>query len=232
MIATAIIIFSAIVFLMTTLDILLSPKQKDAIQLRTLRLWNWIDDVKRLLPLHALRERGERLFKNKIVQDVAGFAFLLALLLFLFQGPRFETGLKFIGSLIAEAFFLAFSLGTMWLVLTSINFLLSAALWWDVLVRAFVICAAWWLWAYRFLPYLMPQVEYSLLYFAYLSLFGITIGAAVIPATVPILAAVLLSGLLTVSETLMRRLAEYPKGVILGVSGLAGAISGALKLFL
>jgi hypothetical protein len=204
--------------------------RRKPLQLRAVYLWHWIDETKRLLPLRVLRERGERLFASAIFKIATGVVFLLALLFVAVLGIlNFRFGPNILYQLATEALLLGLWFGTIYVVTKSIQSLLAATLWWHVVIRALMICAAWWLWAYHLLPFMMSEVLSAYQYLGYLVVFGVWIGVAIIPVAVPILAAVVLSGLLIVSEAFIHRLAEYPKGLILGVSGLAGALAAVLK---
>lgn len=170
------------------------------------------------------------MFASAIFKIATGVVFLLALLFVAVLGIlNFRFGPNILYQLATEALLLGLWFGTIYVVTKSIQSLLAATLWWHVVIRALMICAAWWLWAYHLLPFMMSEVLSAYQYLGYLVVFGVWIGVAVIPVAVPILAAVVLSGLLIVSEAFIHRLAEYPKGLILGVSGLAGALAAVLK---
>jgi hypothetical protein len=237
-------LFIAIAFILAFValgDLLLSGRQKQVISNRVIAVWNWLDDLKKMLVhrrwlLLFLTSRASlTLTTGSAIAVTLGFISYLSFVRLV--DPKFQK--LFLVSLPITAV-LAVSMGTtiIFLILGSktdiqriMGILTTLAL---ALLPGFLI-------NYDVLNIVSAPTFETKYFTLYDSVFGIAwycclylspfLLAFWAVAAGPLIFLYAMSVLLYLSELLIRRIAEYPKGPILGFGALCGGIAGLLKAF-
>jgi hypothetical protein len=211
-VSNVLVVLSIVVAVFGALDLLLSDFQKKALSNRSVVLWNWLDEAKRLPFLQLLRSKNTRYV-------LAGIGALIVGPLILQMGGDLQnkTALVAIGICILAIWMIPFTLAAR----STLGTLLRATL--------FLALAG--------LPLLFDPVQADP---DFKDLLGPNFGIAVATMflvlllwcviAVPLFLIYSAIAILYVSEFLARRVAEYPKGVILAASVLFGSIVAILKV--
>jgi len=206
----AVVIFGA-------LNFLLSNSQKQVLSETAVKLWNWLDEAKKLPLLQFLRQKNVRFV-------LAGFGFLVVCgyTLLLISGSSSTQYFEHIAAVI--------SVGVCGIGLWMIPFTLAAKSSIDTLVRAtlFLALACLPLTAFFAFTTQQPGVLIS-------DDFIVPLIATVVAfllwccIAVPLMLIYSAIAILYVFELLTRRVAEYPKGVLLACSLIFGSMAAILK---
>jgi hypothetical protein len=230
-ITSALLMMSVTVAILSLVDLALSDAQKKRISDQVIRLWNWLDDMKQLSFLNWLRARpAQRLFIIAAslisVQSVSPF-FIEAFLVDLPPDEFWNSIITLIILLLGTAFGL-------WIGPIIVSYLLQSNASIQFLWRSFKLL----------LLVIMPDAvllifavssfaEYdvsSLSYFALLlHPLSVSLLAFWAIAFIPLVIVYIISAVLWVSEFIMRRVAENPKGPVLAISALFTAILAIFK---
>jgi hypothetical protein len=215
------------------LEIFLSEQQKRWLDRKVLQLWNWLDDCKRISLLAWLKQKVLPL-------RVFSIAMLLSCAFILWvwwksQSPNDPTELY---GTIAVLLLLASIFGSL-IIRSSLRSttLLRALL--RITVYA-VVCLTpfyaflYWTAGHQALLTVRPLTVLQILYV--LGFFAVTIFTAFMlifwsTVAVPILSLYLTGLLLFVSEFVVRRIAEYPKGVLIAMSALMASLFAFVRVF-
>jgi len=238
--ANTLLAMTAIVAVLTFGDLILSSPQKQKISDCTIRLWNWLDEMKRLSFLRWLESRAlqRRLILIASLISVVPLSYLL----FDFArgalaSVRFET--EDLWELIEWAKYIV--IGTVfgvWLGPHLVSFLLNGITARQVLRRVAITfltvavpIAAFALWLVYDTDGHEVHVYWSLM--AMLFVFPIEFAMAVfwLMAFIPLIGVYSLGAGLGLSEFVVRRVAENPKGPILAASAMIAAILAIFKAF-
>jgi len=217
------------------LDIFLSEAQKKWLDKRAFQFWNWLDDCKRVSLLAWLR---------KLPRLLVFFVAILLSCAFVFwiwrasPTPRGDPT-EFYG-MIVVLLLLASIFGTL---------IIRSALKSTTLPRALlritiyaVLCLtpfyAFLYWTSAIQPLLLPvRPPVTLLQLLFvLSFFAVTIFTAFMvifwsAVAVPIISLYVIGLILFVSEFVVRRIAEYPKGVLIAMSALMASLFAFVRVF-
>ena len=220
--ANCIIVLSVIVAFLASFDLLTSPNQKAAIANQTLKLWNWLDESKRLSFLQVLRRRRTRIMLS------AAAAVILAT--WLVVTSIHDNLLDFS----AIVFIFAGCCIVSALIYLTVTFTLTPQSLTGIFVRATLILlvAIAPIIHQRYFP-MGEQLSVLYVHFRTGELLAILAASVFVFfwlwVAVPLLFIFLITCTLIVGEFIIRRIAEYPKGVILAASILLGTVAAILK---
>jgi hypothetical protein len=216
------------------LDIFLSEQQKRWLDGKVFQLWNWLDDCKRVSLLVWLRKLSRL--------GVFAVAILLscALILWIWRASPTPRGdpTEFYGTIFV-ILLLASIFGTL---------IIRGALKSTTLPRALlritiyaILCLtpfyAFLYWTSTMVPALSARPPFTLLQILFvLSFFAVTIFTAFMlifwsSVAVPIIYIYVIGFLLFVFEFIVRRIAEYPKGVLIAMSALMASLFAFVGVF-
>jgi hypothetical protein len=238
-----VLILSSFVGILALLDLLLSEQQKQMIQDQTIRFWAWLDELKKLRFADWFRNRPARILLGLMAGAIVFTCVNPILLLPVLIMFSFATGEAGVFILVPLFIILLILMVLFWLWLGSriIATLLRPSNKYRVIGRAVIIGV---------LLLSMPIVSYltferlpenwgsslfvyipllvTLLFVGFGGVFLLVYWAA---AVIPLLFAYTATVLLYTLELVVRRIAEYPKGPILGISAGCAGVAAALKFF-
>jgi hypothetical protein len=197
------------------LDLLLSSEQKAKLSDASVRLWNWLDEAKQVSFFEMLRPR-----KVRIVLSLAAAISMLGTAASEYGYQDLALNLR--SPIFAIGFFTAaiitFSIAA---------FTLSARTKLGLAVRT-SICLAVLIVPLLVVVYSSDGLVAIVLFLAVWTLL-VPFFFAWVVMFLPLAGIYLASALVHIAEFLMRRVAEYPKGVVLGLSVIVGSVAGLLK---
>jgi hypothetical protein len=221
MAADVLIGLSTAIFALALLEIFLSEEQKRSLANGVLQIWNVLDEIKRRSYLEWFR-RGKSIPK---VLFVLAICLVSLLLLFVASGRSTEAEYLFFVAAICIA--IPFILLTAWFVISRLLEPLGA---FETLVRIVLLALILYLpaWIGKGIEvvtdsYFLNVVATALAIYAYAMLLIWFV------ATAPLVFAYALTAVLWTCEFVVRRIAEYPKGPLLAVSGLIAALAAFTK---
>jgi hypothetical protein len=236
MLANLVVFLSASVAVLALLDFLLSEGQKETISDRVTRMWNWLDETKRVPVLDILRTpRSQSAFVGVIVCAAIGPMLYLSL-----SSGFLEVPVRLLSTAVIAILTVA------WFGRKIISVIMkgrTALQLFGRLSLVFVPVIVFWVFLNENPMRLMKwfgldvQSPEGLIFgAAFLVTFGLLVASNVLVlfwlASAGLVLFIYLGSLiLVVAEFTMRRIAEYPKGPILAGSVALGSITALIKAF-
>jgi hypothetical protein len=229
--ANLVIVLSVVVGAFALLDIFLNDKQKAKLSDFVTRVWNWLDDARRLRYLDWMRRKPVKRVAMIAAPLVAvSVIYLLMFLLLDDDDKDFLIWKVFEESWIFLCSTLAGGILTIWIILSarSTHMMMLIAV-----VILFLLAAPWidYLLLDQFFLTLMstPNQSFAFGEAGAFMIIGLMVFPFCLAILVPLTCIYLIVVCLAVGEFIVRRIAEYPKGPILAGSGAVGSIVAVIK---
>jgi hypothetical protein len=214
MVGSTLITLGTIVSVLVLIDMFLARTYKESLSKVVLRMWFWLDELKR----HSLLTW---MHKPKVQLALIGFAYICssAFMGLMRAGNPFVIGcLLFIAVTARPLMNLALRLG--WPVQFGLLGLFSVQVTHTEYVLEFASAAIKWIGEDHWWVYIAVLIPVFLLWFYTIFLF-ITVSPMVICQAA--------TAVVWLVELFVRRIAEYPKGPVLALSAMLGSIAAILK---
>jgi hypothetical protein len=230
----------------TLLDMLLGPATKSFIAHATIKTWSVLDDLRRIRFVPVLRTE-DAVFRMSLVCAMVNLWVYMNLAEKLARNVPVVLGFAII--VLSMSFFFMFAKGVAqvlipvllrprraYMILISSTFMLVIGSIITALATGWLASAIDGSFSYNWneiAPYYEPTLITKVLIVisvivGMLSNIILITGGMVV---VPVLLSVVLSGMLAVSEFVLRRIAESSKGPMLAIGGFCGAVASLLKVF-
>lgn len=250
MLANLLFVIGVLVFVLKISDIFLSEPQKRTLTSLTVRTWNILDEMRRTKPRDWLKRPVVR---RVIFITLLSWIALAVVYYFYLQLQQSSDAFPRDGDLPARDFVNPSIIGWIEAIGFGLGISIGFYIAWKVITRVLVrqswlhpvvafalvllITGVWVLFGsghtYQRVFFIQsPVAFYALMFMMVLigSFIEILILAWLLCVT-PLVVSIIAMALLWPTEFIVRRIAEYPKGPLLALSGFCAAVAGFLKLF-
>ncbi len=226
MVTNIFLFVSTVVFILTLIDVLLSDAQKSYISKRTTEFWDFLDNLKTGAPILTF-------FRRRLVQQI--FVLLLISCVILYVSIFITSANGNIGDISANSFIyipvISIALLLLWKGSSIIAFTVAPGKGIAVRMALILIGVA----LFPFIMYGIGEIFFKRSYYYGINLsaafaYIIALGSAFL-FVIPFVIIIATASFIALIEFVVRRIAEYPKGPILAVSALFGAILAFIKVF-